>query len=71
MNEETAKALIAEYLKWGECFNRITELSDDLEDGVRQAVRSAVAEAEFTLYDGLVRVVVKQYPELEPHIDDT
>jgi hypothetical protein len=37
MKEETAKALIAEYLKWGECFNRITELTFDLDEEAARA----------------------------------
>jgi hypothetical protein len=71
MNKQTAKALVDEYLKWGECFNRITELTFDLDEEAARAIRRAVADAEIKLYEGLVQPVVKQYPELEPPIDDT
>ncbi len=71
MNEGTAKALIDEYLKWGKCFNRITELSFELDEVTQKAVRLTIAEAESKLYDGLVRPVVKDYPHLEPRFDET
>jgi hypothetical protein len=69
MNEEIAKALIAEYLKWGECFNRLTELSDALTTEEAKSLRRAVAEAEFSLYDGLVKIVAREFPDLEPRQD--
>jgi hypothetical protein len=37
MNKQTAKALVDEYLKWGECFNRITELTFDLDEEAARA----------------------------------
>ncbi|MDH4982828.1 hypothetical protein [Hyphomicrobium sp. D-2] len=70
MNEETAKALIAEYLKWGECFNRLTELSNELPEMQAKALRGVTAEAEFALYDGLVKMVTREFPELEPWPDE-
>ena len=66
MNEESAKALIAEYLKWGECFNRLTELSDELTAEEARSLRRGIAEAEFKIYDGVVPLVAKDFPDLDP-----
>jgi hypothetical protein len=72
MKESTAKGLIAEYLNCGRLFNRITELSDEIEDiETRGAVRRAAADAQGHLYEGLVHPIVKQYPSLAPPGDDT
>ncbi len=72
MKVSTAKELIAEYLKYGEIFNRITELSDEIEDiETRSGVRRAAADAQAYLYEGIVHLVVKQYPNLAPHGDES
>jgi hypothetical protein len=67
MDRKTAQSLITQYLKFGEIFNCVTELSDAIDDvETRKRVRRAVAEAQGFMYEGLVQPVVKEFPDLEP-----
>jgi len=66
MHRELAEQLIGEYLRFGDIFNRITELSDGIDDKpLRSLVRGAAAEAQFDLYE-IVRAVGKCHPDLVP-----
>ena len=71
MNEATGKALVVEYQRYGDIFNRLTELSYKIADvDVRSKVRRAAAEANLQLYEGLVRPVIELYPYLDPDKGD-
>ena len=67
MDREAAEALIAEYLCFGDIFNRVVEISDCIPDKQRSIVRGSVAEAQFHFYE-IVRAVGKEYPDLVPHV---
>ncbi len=68
MKKDTAQLIISQYEIYGEIFNRITEISHDIDDvEARKRVRRAAADAQAALYEGLVQPVVKLYPDLDPH----
>lgn len=67
-DREAAKDLIAEYLRFGDVFNRVVEISDRIPDKTqRSIVRGSVAEAQFHFYE-IVRAVGKEYPDLIPDV---
>lgn len=69
MERKVAERLVAEYLNFGDVFNRISEISYQIADSdSRRSIRGAAAEAQFQMYE-IVRTVVKEYPNLAPHED--
>ena len=66
MNRDVAKQLVDEYLRFGEIFSRVTEISDGIADKPqRSIVRGSVAEAQFHFYE-IIREIGKEYPDLVP-----
>jgi hypothetical protein len=66
MDRQIAVQLIEEYLKFGQIMNRLTELSENIDPEDRKRIRYADSEACFALYDGIVKTVLRYYPELDP-----
>lgn len=66
MKKEIAAQLVAQYLAFGEIFNRITELSLEIDDANEaKAVRRFNVNAFISL-DELARMIGSQFPDLAP-----
>ena len=66
MRREIAAELVAQYLAFREIFNRITELSLQIDDATEaKAVRHLNANA-FDSFDEIVRIVGRKFPDLVP-----
>lgn len=66
MDRAIAEQLIQEYLNYGATMNRLVELTAHVGTEDRRRILGADAEACFALYEGIVRTVMRYYPDLEP-----
>ena len=69
MKRKAAEQIIAQYREFGRIFNALTEISLNLDVEQSKLIREAAADSQAILYNGLVRTVVREYPDLQPDSD--
>ena len=67
MERAIAEKLAEQFLALDEPLKVAAELAEKIEDpNEKKAVRSAIAEMVATVYTDLIRLVARQYPDLDP-----
>jgi hypothetical protein len=67
MDRKTAENLRKVVLAVDAALDDATSLTSEIEDvDERKAIRRAIANVTDVVHDGLIRAIVKQYPDLDP-----
>lgn len=70
MERLIAEKLAEQFLALDGPLNVAAELAEKIEDPTeKKAVRRAIAEVVATVYTDLIRLVARQYPDLDPEDD--